>query len=116
MNRVIVAGHLGKDIDIRVGERGVIEGEISIALNDYIGNDGSGKAKYWTTWVTAVIFGERARALQDAMYSGRFVTVGGQLRTVPYKVNETKTLQLTYIKVEDIDFDRTAVPKPQEHS
>ena len=111
MNHVVVSGHLGKDIDLRIDSDRRAEGEISVAINDYIGRDeATGDTKYWTTWVTAVIRGERARALQDQLYSGRFVVVSGQLRTRNYKVSEGKTLPLTYISVENIEFDRKAKP------
>lgn len=111
MNHVVISGHLGKDIDLRIGENNRAEGEISVAVNDYIGRDDStGDAKYWTTWVTCVIYGDRARALQDQLYKRRFVCVSGQMRTRNYKVAEGKTMPLTYILVDHIEFDRKANP------
>ena len=111
MNIVTVDGRLGHDIDLRVDATGRIEGEISVAVNDYIGRDENTKeARYWTTWVTAVIRGERARALQDQLYKGRYVVVSGQLRTKNYKISDTKTLPMTFIQVSDIGLDTRTVP------
>lgn len=110
MNQTTISGHLGKDLDLRIGENNRAEGEISVAVNDYVGRDERGEPKFWTTWVTAVIYGDRAKALQDHLYKGRFVVVSGQLRTRNYKVSDGKTLPLTYILVDAIEFDKRAMP------
>lgn len=116
MNVSICSGHLGRDIDLRIDENGWAEGEISVAVNDYIGrNEETGEAKIWTTWVTCVIRGKRATALQDQLYQGRFVVVHGQLRTRNYKIAEGKTMPLTYILVDAIEFDQRARPAPAAH-
>jgi single-stranded DNA-binding protein len=109
MNHTLVSGKLGRDMDLRAESNSRMEGEISVAVNDYIGSDEvTGDPKYWLTWVSCVIRGNRARALQDQLYKGRFVVITGQLRTRNYKLEDGKTLPLTYVLVDHIEFDPKA--------
>lgn len=113
MNHVTISGHLGRDMDLRFDEHKRAEGELSVAISDYIGIDAETKEpRYWTTWQTAVLRGDRAVALQDRLYKGRAVWISGQLRTRNYKVAEGKTMPLTYILVDQIEIDHRAVPAP----
>ena len=105
MNITTISGRLGKDIEIRVDEKKMIEGEISIAVNDYIGKSAQGEPKYWLTWVTCVIRGERVMALQDQLCKGRFVCISGQLRTRNWKTSDGKTVPVSYVLVDNIEFD-----------
>lgn len=105
MNNVFISGHLGRDMDVRAEEEsGELVGELSIAINDYIGKDNAGGSKYWTTWMSAVIKGTtRVRRLQDLCTKGRKVTISGALRTRRYRISEEKALQMPYILVDDIE-------------
>jgi len=111
MNLVVVSGHLGRDVDLRAKPDGSFEGEISLAVKDYIGKGADHQPQYLTTWVTVVVFGSRAKSLQDQLWQGRFVTVKGQLRTKPYKAGD-KTVPFTYVAVaapdHAIEFDPRA--------
>lgn len=110
MNYVTLSGNLGADMDLRGTPNG-FEGELSVAVSDYAGRDDSGAPRMKTTWVTVVVFGDRARALQDSLMKGRKVWVKGKLASKPYKVGE-KTLRFTYISVggpdDTIEFDPSA--------
>lgn len=110
MNIVCVSGHLGRDIEIRVDESQRVEGEFSVAINDYINKDENGQAKYWTTWATVVVRGKLALSLQDQLYKGRFVTVEGALRSRNYRVSDDKTVTVHYVLASRIEFDPRAVP------
>lgn len=105
MNNVFISGHLGRDMEVRAEEEnGELVGELSIAISDYIGKDGAGVSKYWTTWISAVVKGTaRVRRLQDLCTKGRKVTVSGVLRNRRYKVSEEKSLQVTYILVDEVE-------------
>lgn len=117
MNIVTISGHLGKDMDLRIDEQKRPEGELSVAINDFIGMDQeTQQPRYWTTWQTAVLRGDRAIALQDRLYKGRSVWITGQLRTRNYRIGEDKTMPLTYILVEKIEFDHRASPATAEHA
>jgi len=115
MNLVVISGHLGRDLDLRAKPDGAFEGELSLAVKDYIGKGADQQPIYHTTWVTVVVFGPRAKALQDQLWQGRFVTVKGQLRSKPYKVGE-KSFPFTYVAVSGadhaIEFDPRAVRQP----
>lgn len=110
MNYVILSGNLGADMDLRGTPNG-FEGELSVAVSDYAGRDDGGAPRMKTTWVTVVVFGERARALQDSLMKGRKVWVKGKLASKTYKVGE-KSIRFTYISVsgpdDTIEFDRSA--------
>lgn len=106
MNKSIISGNLGRDMDVRSEPDGSLVGELSIAVNDYAGKDEAGNAKYWTTWVTAVLYGKRVQSLQDEMREGKKVYVTGQMRTRRYKIGEDQFMPLTYIKIDELDFDR----------
>ena len=101
----MVSGHLGRDMELRSNPDGTLVGEISIGVNDFDGKDGNGAPKFWTTWVTGVIYGKRVQALQDELLKGRKVTITGQLRTRNYKISEEKVMPLTYVKVDQIEFE-----------
>lgn len=111
MNLVVISGHLGRDLDLRAKPDGAFEGELSLAVKDYTGKGADQQATYLTTWVTVVIFGQRAKALQDQLWQGRLVTVKGQLRSKPYRMGE-KSVPFMYVAVagpdHTIEFDPRA--------
>lgn len=105
MNNATVSGNLGRDMEVRAEDDGELVGEISIGVNEYLGKDEDGTTKNWTTWVTAVIYGRaRVQRHQDKALKGRRVTVTGPLRTKRYRISDERSVPLTFIRVEEIEW------------
>lgn len=100
LNKAIFTGNLIDDIQVVALEGGLIEGNLRVAINEY---DRARNKN--TTWVSAVIQGNRARALQDELFKGRHVVIEGKLRTRSVPIADGKFMNFTYIEVVEIDFD-----------
>lgn len=100
INRAIFSGNLVDDIQLVALEGGSIEGHLRVAVNEF-----DRARNKITTWVSAVILGNRARALQDELFKGRQISIDGKLRTRSVPMPEGKFMNFIYIEVIEIDFD-----------
>lgn len=80
MNKVILVGHLGKDIEVRYTQGGVAVGTLSVATSESW-NDKSGQRQEKTEWHRVVVWGKAAESLQDYLLKGKEIYVEGRLQT-----------------------------------
>ena len=69
MNRLIIAGNLGRDPDTRYFESGNVVSRLSIAVTNY---------RKETTWFTAECWGKSAESAVNYLRKGQFVIVEGE--------------------------------------
>lgn len=78
-NEVRMAGHLGKDPEIRYTNSGKAVVSVDIALLDKWKNK-EGEQKEETTWVTIELWGRAAETFADKLSKGTNVFIAGRLK------------------------------------
>jgi single-strand DNA-binding protein len=80
MNKVIVSGYLGQDIELRFTGTGNPVANIRLATTSGW-TDKVGQRQQRTEWHTIVVWGNSAKAVAAAKKSGDWLQVEGELRT-----------------------------------
>jgi single-strand DNA-binding protein len=79
VNKVILAGNLTRDPEVRYTPKGTAVGEFGLAINDsYKAQDGS--IKETVTYVDIEVWGRQAETCKQYLSKGRSVLVDGQLK------------------------------------
>lgn len=96
MNHAILSGNLGRDPDYRTHDG---DGVLSFPLAVQVGN----KTNPQTMWVDCVLWGKRATSLQQYLFKGARVAVGGAIKLEEYQAKDgTKKTRLR-LSVDQID-------------
>jgi single-strand DNA-binding protein len=77
-NKVIIAGNLTRDPEIRFTSHGKAVGEINIAINR-VWNNERGERQEESTFVEVTIWGRQAETAQQYLTKGRGVLIEGRL-------------------------------------
>lgn len=80
VNKVILVGNLGRDIEIRYTSSGTAVATLSLATTD-TWNDKAGQRQEKTEWHRVVLWGKTAETLQQYLLKGRQIYVEGRLQT-----------------------------------
>ena len=80
VNKVILVGNLGRDIEIRYTSGGTAVATLSLATTD-VWNDKAGQRQEKTEWHRVVLWGKTAETLQEYLLKGRQIYVEGRLQT-----------------------------------
>lgn len=89
MNKVILAGNLGADPELRVTQGGQAVLKIRMATTEkYLDKNNSWQER--TEWHQVTIWGKRGEALAKILEKGSKVLVEGQLRTSSYEKDGEK--------------------------
>jgi single-strand DNA-binding protein len=91
MNRVILAGQLGADPELRFGQgpdTAVLK--LRLATTESYFDKRSNERKERTDWHSTVVFGRRAEALQKLLHKGSSILVEGRLQTSSYEKDGQK--------------------------
>lgn len=80
VNRVILVGNLGKDVELRHTSGGTAVATLSMATTD-VWNDKSGQRQEKTEWHRVVLWGKTAETLAEYLLKGRQIYVEGRLQT-----------------------------------
>lgn len=83
VNKVILVGRLGKDIDLRQTGAGSSIANLSLAT-DRRYKDGQGNAQTETEWHSVVFFGKTAEIASQYLHKGSSVYIEGRLHTRKY--------------------------------
>lgn len=83
INKVILIGRLGKDIDLRQTGAGSSIANMTLAT-DRRYKDGQGNAQTETEWHSVVFFGKTAEIASQYLHKGSSVYIEGRLRTRKY--------------------------------
>ena len=87
MNKAILIGNLGKDIELRYTDSQMAVGRFSIALNRGKDKDGNDKG---TDWVSCVAFGKTAETMNKYLSKGSKVAIEGHIQTGSYEKDDVK--------------------------
>lgn len=82
MNKAILIGNLGKDIELRYTDSNMAVGRFSIALNRGKDKDGNDKG---VDWVNCVAFGKTAETMNKYLSKGSKVAIEGHIHTGSYE-------------------------------
>lgn len=83
VNKVILVGRLGKDIDLRQTGAGSSIANMTLAT-DRRYKDGQGNAQTETEWHSVVFFGKTADIASQYLHKGSMVYIEGRLHTRKY--------------------------------
>jgi single-strand DNA-binding protein len=81
VNKVILVGNLGRDIEMRYTPGGSAVGKLRIATTDTWTDKNSGQRQERTEWHSVDLWGRQAEVLQEYLLKGRQIYVEGSLRT-----------------------------------
>ena len=91
MNKVILAGFLGKDATIHTGNNGNFT-ILELATKSSYKDKESGEYKSRTEWHNCIVFGKRSE-FAAKLNKGDHVLVEGELRHTEYESKKTNTTQ-----------------------
>ena len=80
VNKVILVGNLGRDVEIRYTSGGTAVATLSLATTD-VWTDKGGQRQEKTEWHRVVLWGKTAETLQEYLLKGRQIYVEGRLQT-----------------------------------
>ena len=103
MNKVILAGYVGKDPEVRRMESGAACAKFSLATNKSYRN-GSGERETKTEWHNLIAWRQRAELCESYVRKGMWLMIEGELETYHYTDHENKKRYTTQIIIEKIEF------------
>ena len=80
VNKVILVGNLGRDVELRYTTGGNAVANFSLATTE-TWNDKSGTRQEKTEWHRVVLWGKQAESLQEYLTKGKQVYLEGRLQT-----------------------------------
>ena len=80
VNKVILVGNLGRDVELRYTTGGDAVANISLATTE-TWSDKSGTRQEKTEWHRAVLWGKQAESLQQYLIKGQQIYLEGRLQT-----------------------------------
>jgi len=80
VNKVLLVGNLGRDVELRYTSGGTAVATLSLATTD-VWTDKSGQRQEKTEWHRVVLWGKTAETLQEYLLKGRQIYVEGRLQT-----------------------------------
>lgn len=103
INRVLVAGNLTRDAELRNMDDGFSVLNFSMAVNEKRKDRESGEYVDAPVFVRCAVFGQRAAKLRPHMTKGTKVMVDGRLRYSTYMKDDEKRSDLSIV-VEQLEF------------
>lgn len=101
MNRVVIVGRLTRDVELRYTPNGVAVANFNVAVNRQFKNkDGEQEADF----IQCVTWRKQAENLANYMKKGSQIGVDGRLQTRTYENSNGKTVFVTEILAESIQF------------
>ena len=104
VNKVILLGRLGRDIELRYTPGGEAVGNCTMATSETWKDKNSGERKEKTEWHRLVIWGRRAEGLQEYLRKGTQVYVEGRLQTRQWDDKDGNKRSTTEIRVDNLEF------------
>jgi single-strand DNA-binding protein len=80
VNKCILVGNLGKDIELRYTTGGAAVATLSLATTE-VWNDKAGQKQEKTEWHRVVLWGKQAESLQEYLLKGRQIYIEGRIQT-----------------------------------
>lgn len=101
VNKVIIVGNVGREVELRHTPSGVAVARFSVATNERW-RDKDGNRQEHTEWHTVVAWGKLAEFCQQYVSKGRQVYVEGSLRTRTYDDDKGNRRYFTEIRAQTI--------------
>ena len=113
INRVILTGKLGKDVELKYTPNGKAVATFSLAVNDNFNKDK-------THWLPIVVWGKPAENCANYIGKGSSVAVDGRINTRDYENKEGRKVYITEVVADSVQFlggqkDDKPADKPSEH-
>ncbi len=116
LNKVILIGRLGRDVEFRQAPSGTSIAVFSVATDEIIKRNG--QKEVHTEWHRVIAFGKLADRCSEHLKKGRLVYIEGKIRTMKYEDREGNIRYLTEIHADRIRFldnkRPDAIPEVQE--
>lgn len=103
LNKVILAGNLGNDPEIRAMPNGDPVATLSLATNEYWTNSNGEKVQH-TEWHRIVFFGRHAEICRQYLRKGAQVYIEGRLRTRKWQDQYGQERYTIEIRGENLQF------------
>ena len=84
VNKVILVGNLGRDVELRYTPAGSAVATLNLATTE-VWNDKGGQRQEKTEWHRVVLWGKTAESLADYLTKGKQIYVEGKLQTRKWK-------------------------------
>ena len=81
VNKVILVGNLGKDVELRYTPGGAAVATLSMATTEVWNDKSSGQRQEKTEWHRVVLWGKQAESLHEYLLKGRQIYIEGRLQT-----------------------------------
>ena len=104
VNKVLLLGRLGQDIELRYTPNGDAVGNVTMATSETWKDKNTGERKEKTEWHRLVIWGRRAEGLKDYLLKGTQIYVEGRLQTRQWEAKDGGKRSTTEVKVDNIEF------------
>ena len=104
VNKVILVGNLGHDVEVRQMTNGNPVANIRIATNERWTRRDTGQVQEHTEWHNVVLFGRRAELAQQYLRKGSRIYVEGRLRTRSWQDREGNERRSTEVVADDMQF------------
>jgi len=104
VNKVLLLGRLGQDIELRYTPNGDAVGNVSMATSENWKDKSTGERKEKTEWHRLVIWGRRAEGLKDYLLKGTQIYVEGRLQTRQWEAKDGGKRSTTEVRVDSIEF------------
>ena len=104
VNKVILVGNLGHDVEVRQMTNGNPVANIRIATNERWTKRDTGQVQEHTEWHNVVLFGRRAELAQQYLQKGSRIYVEGRLRTRSWQDREGQERRSTEVVADDMQF------------
>jgi single-strand DNA-binding protein len=101
VNKVILVGNLGRDVEVRYTPSGAAVAKFSIATTE-VWNDKSGQRQERTEWHNIDLWGKQAESLKDYLVKGKQVYVEGRLQTDEYTDKEGIKRKTTRVRCDRV--------------
>ncbi|HLE61368.1 MAG TPA: single-stranded DNA-binding protein [Thermoanaerobaculaceae bacterium] len=108
VNKVILIGNIGRDIELRHAPTGLAVAKFALATNE-VRKDRNGQRQEHTEWHNIVAFGKLAEFCGQYLGKGRTIYVEGSIRTRTYDDEKGNRRYFTEIISQTIRF---VGPKP----
>jgi len=80
VNKVILVGNLGRDIELRYTPGGAAVATLNLATTE-VWNDRSNQRQEKTEWHRVIVWGKQAESLREYLTKGKQIYVEGRLQT-----------------------------------
>jgi len=110
LNKVLLAGRLTKEPELKTIQSGSAVASASIAVNHNY-TDKAGNKKEETEFINLIFWGRTAEVVAQYCQKGQEILVVGRMKTDQFENKQGQTVRSTKVVVESFQFGQKAKPK-----